>query len=153
MPKKTKTPDTILPTAWEEHIGEVWDPRGHEEELVAANALLLDFVKAMSTGMMHAHTLKDVQDAFGTLGHFAGYPREAHETEMYLESALAASSYKSVSQILPSCMEDMNSRIKKRFSMLSSRESTNTSAPKSHIDDSEIPFPSHDECGLTTRSS
>lgn len=141
MPKKkTQPPDTVLPNGLEEHLGEIWDPRGHDETLASAQALLLSFVDAMKAGHLPAHTLEQVQDAVGILGRFAGYPREAHETEMFLESSLASSSYKTVAQILPSFIEDMNNRIKKRAVILSARESNDLSAPTQRIDDCEIPF-------------
>lgn len=124
----------------EEHLGQVQDPRGHEEELAAANAVLTSFVHAMSAGRQPACTLKQVQEAFGILGTLAGYPQEAHETEMYLESSLAASSYRTVAKILPSCIADMNDRIEKRIALLSAKENVELPTPRTPIDDSEIPF-------------
>ena len=124
----------------EDHLGQVQDPRGHEEELAAANAMLAGFVHAMSTGGLPGCTLTQVQEAFGILGTFAGYPQEAHEAEMYLESSLAASSYKTVAEILPSCIEDMNNRIEKRIALLSAQESVDLPTRRTPIDDSEIPL-------------
>jgi hypothetical protein len=124
----------------EEHLGQVTDPRGHEEELAAANALLASFVDAMSTGRQPASTLTQVREAFGVLGTFAGYPQEAHEAEMYLESSLAASSYKTVAEILPLCIEDMNNRIQKRIALLSAQEKGEPLTQRTPIDDSELPF-------------
>ena len=140
MPKKNRAPDTVLPTSMEAHFGQVTDPRGHEEELETANALLAGFVHAMSTGRQPASTLTQVREAFGILGNFAGYPREAHEAEMYLESSLAASSYKTVAEILPSCIEDMNNRIGKRIALLSAEGKVELPKQRTPIDDSEIPF-------------
>jgi hypothetical protein len=140
MSKKKRAPDTVLPTSMEEHLDQVTDPRGHEEELASANALLANFVHALSAGRQPTSTLTQVQEAFGVLGTFAGYPQEAHEAEMYLESSHAASSYMTVAKILPSCIEDMNNRIEKRIALLSVQEKIEASTQGTRIDDTEIPF-------------
>ena len=123
----------------EEHLGQIQDPRGHEAELAAANTVLASFVQAMTTNQLPAHTLGQVHQAFGVLGTFAGYPQEAHETEMFLESSIAASSYKTVAQVLPSSIKDMNNRIEKRMALLSAQANNESTAPRTSIDDSEIP--------------
>ena len=137
---KTRPSFPILPTELEKHLGEVWDPRGHEEQLASANAVLVSFVDDMSTGQLPVQTLKEVQEAAGVLGHYAGYPQEAHETEMFLESSLASSSFKTVAAVLPSFLEEMNDRIKKRGAILTAKERVNHSDPKQRIDDSDVPF-------------
>ena len=124
----------------EKHLGQVQDPRGHEEELAAANAVLASFVHSMTAGRQPASTLTQVQEAFGILGTLAGYPQEAHEAEMYLESSLAAASYKTVAEILPSCIEDMNNRIEKRIALLSAQDNLELPTQETPIDNSEIPF-------------
>jgi hypothetical protein len=140
MSKKIRTPDTVLPTTMEEHLGQVTDPRGHEGELAAANALLASFVHAMSTGQQPESTLSQIQDAFGVLGTFAGYPQEPPEAVMNVESSLAASSYRTVAEVLPSSIEEMNNRVEKRIALLSAKENIKPPVQRTPIDDSEIPF-------------
>jgi hypothetical protein len=140
MPKTTTLPpDAILPTPYEEHLGEISDPRGHERKLEAANVVLTSFMESMGAGRVPEQTLEHIREAVGTLGYYAGYPRGAHETETFLESPFASSSYKDVACILPSFIKEMNDRIVQRVTRLTTPERKPISQPRC-LDDNEIPF-------------
>jgi hypothetical protein len=138
--KKLLAPDPILPTPMEELLGEIWDPRGHEEIVATANAVLEAFVQNMEAGRLPVHTLGQIRDAVHTIGHFAGYPRAAHEIEMFLESPIASSSYKGVAGSLPTFIEDMNNRIARRTMVLSARRIEGPIPASKNVNDCEIPF-------------
>ena len=133
---KIPQPAKVLPTPIEEHLGEVWDPRGHEDEIANANELLGGFVQDMKNGKVPECVMAQVREAAGTLGHFSGYPDNAHGMDCFLDSPLA-SSYRDVAQLLPSFIVEMNALIKARTAMLSE---PSVVATKRFIYDDDIPF-------------
>ena len=133
---KIQQPAQIMPTPIEEHLGEVWDPRGHEDEIANANELLDGFVEDMKNGKVPQPIMDQVREAAGTLGHFAGYPDNAHGMNCFLDSPLA-SSYQKVALLLPYFMDEMNTLIKARIAKLSELAVV---ATRRFIDDDDIPF-------------
>jgi hypothetical protein len=141
MPKhKVPKPDQIVPTLLEEHLGEIWDPRGHKEPIANANALLSRFVEEMNRGQLTEITLDHVREAAGTLGHYSGYPDDAFRMDCFLDSPLASSSYRAVAQALPSFIKDMNALIAARAVKLD--EFSNPPAPiaPTRVNDEDLPF-------------
>lgn len=126
----------VLPTPIEEHLGEVWDPRGHKDEIANANELLGGFVEDMNNGKVPQLVMDQVREAAGTLGHFAGYPDNAYRMDCFLDSPFA-SSYREVAQKLPSFIDDMNTLIQARIVKLSELPVVATSRS---IGDKDIPF-------------
>ena len=135
--KKSQVPDPILPTPMEEHDGEIIDPRGHEEKIGLAVATLSNFAKDMVEGRLPTSTLTQVREAVETLGHFAGYPADAHRLGFYLESEYAPSSYSEVASLVGPYTEDMASRIRTRIAMLNAPTpgSPTKSGPEEKDDD------------------
>jgi hypothetical protein len=126
----------VVPTPIEEHLGEVWDPRGHEDEIANANELLGSFVEDMNNGKVPKLVMDQVRKAAGTLGHFAGYPDNAYSMDCFLDSPLA-SSYREVAQELPAFIGDMNTLIQDRIAKLSELPVV---ATRRSISDDDIPF-------------
>lgn len=126
----------VVPTPIEEHLGEVWDPRGHEDEIANAKELLGGFVEDMNNGRVPQFVMDQVREAAGTLGHFAGYPDNAHGMDCFLDSRFALS-YREVAQVLPSFIDDMNTLIQARIAKLSELPVV---ATRRSIGDDDIPF-------------
>ena len=141
MPKhKNQNPAQVVPTPLEEHLGEVWDPRGHEEKIAIANQFLSRFVEDMNNGKVPQFTLDQVREAAGTLGHFSGYPDDAHSMDCFLDSPFASSSYRAVAKALPSFMNDMNSLIHARIEKLSEQSNPPLPAAQRSTVDDDLPF-------------
>jgi hypothetical protein len=135
----TLPPDAILPTLYEERLGEIFDPRGHEGSLTAANLLLASFLQSMNAGQVPEQNLEHIREAVGTLGQFAGYPKEAHEMEMFLESPLAASNYKAVAHVLSLSIRELNDRIAQRVTRLTTLQRSEPNSPQRRLDGDDIP--------------
>lgn len=130
----------IVPSSLEEHLGEVWDPRGHEEEIRIANDLLRQFVSDMENGLVPEVTLDTARRAVDTLGKYSGYPEDAYGMEVFLDSPLASSSYGTVAQILPSFMRNMNTLIEARTRILETQTSDGRAHRRERVNDEDLPF-------------
>ena len=140
---KDRKPTQVVPTPLEEHLGEVWDPRGHEAQIATANELLCRFVEDMKKGRLTELTLDRVREAAGTLGYYSGYPDDAYSMDCFLDSPLASSSYLAVAQALPAFIQDMNALIQARAAKLAEQSNPPEAAsPKSISDEdaSETPI-------------
>jgi hypothetical protein len=124
----------------EEHDGKISDPRGHEDKVDQAAATLSNFARQMDEGRVPQCTLEQVYEAVETLGHFAGYPSDAHHLELYLESESAHSSYTQVARLVGPFASDMVKRIQQRITILNSpgAESKTDATAKDREDD--VPF-------------
>ena len=130
----------IVPSSLEEHLGEVWDPRGHTEEIRMANEFLCRFVSDMENGLVPEITLDVVRQAVDTLGKYSGYPDDAYGMEIFLYSPLASSSYRTVARMLPSFMQDMNALIIARNRILDAQTSDEIAHKPEQINDEDLPF-------------
>ena len=130
----------VVPTPLEEHLGEIYDPRGHEEKIAVAYDRLGSFIEDMNSGKQPQLTLDQVREATGTLGHFSGYPDEAYNMDCFLDSPLASSSYRAVAQALPSFIMNMNTLIQARIAKLSEQSNPQIPVARKATDDADLPF-------------
>ena len=140
MPKKPAPPAKVVPSPLEEHLGEIWDPRGHEGGIADANSLLAMFVGYMAEGRVPPVTLDQVRTSAETLGHYAGYPEEAYAMECILDSSYASSSYRKVAEALPAFLEEMNALIRARISQLNRSTIYPATVASRPVSDDDLPF-------------
>ena len=118
----------VIPSPIEDHLGQVWDPRQHLDEIAESNRVLKQFLEDMDAKRLPSATLDHVRAAAGTLGLYAGYPSEACHVETFLDSPEASSSYRTTASVLKGFMEEMNSLILAR---MKSTQVTASAAPDS----------------------
>jgi hypothetical protein len=137
----------VIPSPIEEHLGQVWDPRQHQEEIEESNRVLRQFIEDMDAGRVPDATMGHIRTAAASLGEFAGYPSEACNMESFLDSAEASSSYRTTVSILKVFVDEMNTLILARMnhSKLAASEapnsvSGNTTSRHTSISDDDMPF-------------
>lgn len=130
----------VVPTPMEEELGEVWDPRGHEQQIAGATEVLHRFCDDVNGGRVPIDTLVNVRQAFGVLGHFSGYPEDAYLMECFLESEFAESSYRLVAKMLPEVAEQLNKLIQARSSKLNEVAEQKFQVGRKLVNDDDLPF-------------
>jgi hypothetical protein len=136
----------VFPSPFEEHIGQVWDPRPNQNQIAEAKNTLHQFLSDMDASRVPIATLTQVNAAVEVLGKFAGYPSEAHHMEMFLESKEAAS-YRTTATVLKGFAEEMEVLILARVeaAQMAERLGTTSGRPAEHsgkhpISEDELPF-------------
>jgi hypothetical protein len=133
----------VIPSPLEEHLGQVWDPTQHQEEIAEANQLLGKFLDDMSSNRVPSVTLEQIRRAADTLGTYAGYPVDAVHMEAFLESPKASASYRATASVLRGYVDDMNSLIQARIAAAESATS-HPSSPSfgsaASMSEDNIPF-------------
>lgn len=135
----------VFPSEVEKHFGEVFDPRKYQQEIADANRVLKDFLDDMDANRVPIATLKEVRMAAGTIGLYAGYPRDAGNMESFLDSEQAGSSYRKTASILKDFVGEMNALIQARMKAAQAVEdfianSDNHTATSRIVNEDDIPF-------------
>jgi hypothetical protein len=130
----------VVDTPLEEELGEVWDPRGHEQQIASATEVLRRFCDDVNGGRVPNNTLVQVRQAAGVLVHFSGYPEDAYRMECFLESGTAESSYRQVARMLPEFVEQLNKLIQARSIKLTEVAAQRLPAGRKLVNDDDLPF-------------
>jgi hypothetical protein len=102
----------VYPSELEKHLGEVWNPALHQEDIAAANLLLSRFAKDLGNGEI---LLVEIGRAAEMLGTCAGYPSEVVRVIGFLESPAAAASYRQTADLICEYTIRMNRLIEQRI--------------------------------------
>ena len=132
-----------FPSPLEEHLGQVWDPTQHQQEIAEANSLLCTFLEDMSNNRVPSVTLAAIRRSTDTLGTYAGYPVDAVHMDAILKSRKATASYRFAALVLRDYVDDMNSLIQCRIADLEST-TPDVSCPagitNASVGEDDIPF-------------
>ena len=129
-----------LPSSFEEIMGAVWSPVGHEAEIEAAASVLHCFASDLEHGRTPESTLDSIANAADTLCKFGGCPTEAFSFVEYLSSP-ECTSYRNVAEWLRDFVPEMSELIAWR---LDAAAQSSRAAHRPHeiarASDEDLPF-------------
>lgn len=112
----------VIPSEYEKHSGEVFNPRSAMNAIDDANNTINAFMEDMRSGRRPKVDLKRIAEATDILGLYAGYPSEAADMEGYIKSDIAIS-YQEIARILSPWTAEMNSLIQARLNASQPKDS------------------------------
>lgn len=130
-----------FPSAYEEHVGECWDPTLHSQEIEQAIALLNDFLSSMRANQIPDSSVDGLRAAVEVLGKYAGYPVDMFYVDDHLASPKGAD-YRSLSAMLQGYVDDMRLLIERRSEDSSKKRCLSSSQPNlgKRVADEDLPF-------------